>query len=492
MENEVEELPTYLKIFVYSFHFLYYPFVTQCFGEYKYKEIDVPPNFQRYFTQLTFCGVIILTLFLIKKTIGLFANLLSDITISSFLLIFSTNSLCQSQSVSTNMQGELSLLWTDEFKNPIFGVVQDKPYTDKDTSTSRSDLLGLKKARFQFDFSNGQKSKLTIAIRPDTLKSSSDQKLTQELDTRMGPVLDPAPSVQFLDGYEIQLTPFKALSASFGVFEYLNQTIEAYQSNLDFGLEIRPVTKSSGLWLRWLPEGQQGRNIVFDVILFQGNDERGEFISESSRDPRSTKYSVPGDRKNGGALSCSLQASKNNYVYGFLSYHESQNIRQIDNARLYLQIGTTYDLSLKSHDFAIALDTRYMRESFRQDSIDNEETIAELNRSHWSSKISINFELVPEFFFLSNLQYGVNHIPFSSEESDLNQDAKVREVHGSQIEMGLRSGDVQGINTQLLLTEESRKIKGNQVASFLTRENSLRNSIQRISLGVSYRFNSRI
>lgn len=417
-------------------------------------------------------------------------SLIFNTFFSISILTITSAAFCQSQNLTTNVQGDLTLLWIDDFKNPLMGIIQDKPNPDANGTTSKSDLLGLKKARFQFEFAHGKKSKLSMVVRPDSLKGPSNQSVMRELDTRVGSVLDPSPSVQFFDSYEIQLTPLKALSASFGVFEYLNQSIAAFHSNLDFGLELRPVAKSSGLWLRWIPESQKGSTAAFDMILFQGNDERGEFATQTPNDSRSSKYYIPGDRKNGGALSGSFQPTSKHYLYGFLSYHESQKVPQIDSSRFFLQIGTTYLTSIFTHPLDLALDSRYIKESFSKDPEIPEGSPAELSFSHWSSKLSGSLEIVPEFFILSNIQYGVNYLPTRDDDSDPTE--KVRKVRGYLLELGLRSGDHQGIHAQILLTEESRRVEGSRTASFITREGNFRNLMRRISLGVSYKFNSRI
>lgn len=393
----------------------------------------------------------------------------------------------QSQSVSNNMRGELSLLWADEFNNPITGVIQQQSNPDQNTSPGQSDLLGLKKTRFQFEFSSGKRSKLSIIVRPDALRNNKDLP-SKELDTRLGDSLERSPSLQFLDAYEIQLTPFKALSASFGVFEEINRPIEAYESNLAFSLELRSISKTSGILLRWLPESQKGSSIALDLIVFQGPNERGELNNLSSTDARSIKYGATGDRKNGGALSANILTSDLYLIYSFLSYYESQMIPNANNSRLFLQFGVQHQFSVMGRDLNLALDSRCMIEVITRQSDSLESAEKEMKRNHFSGKISGLFEIVPEFYALSHFQYAINMLP----DQNLSELEDAKKVSGYQFELGLRSGEAQGVYTQILLTEEARLASSDTTPAFLTESGSSRNFVQRLSMSVSYKFDSRL
>ena len=405
------------------------------------------------------------------------------------LAIFSSPIInAQSQNISTNFYGDVTVLWLDEFKSPLHGVIrQDDTQGSNDASYT---FLGLQKARFEIDFSIQQKNKLSLVLRPDVFNSGNTTNQRYELDTRLGQVLDPLPSLQFLDSYIIHIYPFKALSASIGVFEKLNQPIGAYDSYLQFALEPRPAAKTSGIWLRWSPDSSQESTVNVDMILYQGNDERGNFSNNQIKEPDSPNTKINYDRKNGGALSTSYQSSVNNFSYFFASYLESDYSQNIDSTRFYTQISHVINSQISNRRFTIAFDGRYLLDNLVQEANITEGMIKESSRKHWSGNISGSLEIMPNIYLLSRVQYGGIQKPLEKETLLLSPE--VKKIRGYAWELGIKSGEKQGIFTQALLTEDVQSVHSDYSDQFSNNARIPDSSSRRISMTITYRLNSRL
>ncbi len=399
--------------------------------------------------------------------------------------------------MASNFSGNLSLVWINQINR---------------IDQSETSSLGLKKTRFIWNWSNGKKSGLTLVFRPEAFSQSSGDgsiKMRRERDDRLGDVVDETPSLNFLDAYQIQLTPLNALRVSLGVFEQLSSVAEAYSSDLPFGLEIRPVSKTFALLFSWVPEGGRSPVFDFDIAIFQGTNERSEQGTSQDVSPKKTAVGND-DHKNGGLLATRFQLKDDMAILATLSYHEARLNELFDVSRAYLQGGFTKKLGIKSHSLnnsqlLLCVDAKYAVDKFDRKSgsaaISNQTsgesvTIADPipDRTHQSLKFSGVFEMVPEFFILGSLDFGKAMLDPARIGQTLPPDDEVK-AEGYQYEFGVKASSKQGASAQLAFATEVRQSEdqlGNRAGGFNNGDNSYRNSVQRLALNISYIFDSRL
>lgn len=414
----------------------------------------------------------------------------------------------QSISTSSNFHGDLSLIWINRNNKPKIGLIHNnvllEPHLEADTSAAS---MGLKKARFVWDWSQGKRNGLTLVFRPDALSQPQpyeNPKQRYEPDYRAGDVVDSSPTIEFLDAYQIHLSPFSALSVSLGVFENLAKSAGTYCTDLPFGLKILPVSKTFALLFSWAPEGGKNKSFDVDIAVYQGSNERGE-QPPSAMDPPSTLSATRNDQKNGGLLATQFQLNPDSEVSFTSSYHESKLNEFFDTSRAYFQVGLNQKINIKDHSILLSGDARYTVDRFdkKTQSLPTSTASSENaqlktkpapERLHRSLEFGGLFEIVPEFYLLGGLVYGEAMLDPIRIGQVTPQDDEVK-AKGHQYELGLRASSNQGASIQVAYAQEIRHSEdslGQKSGGFKNKDGSYRNSISRVAVNVSYIFDSRL
>lgn len=178
---------------------------------------------------------------------------------------------------------DLEMMYLGEFKglsSSRAAAEMRLPLAEEDQGASGYRTFGLRRARFDFDWSLPRGSSLEIRLRPDSVNYSDRNRPQRELDTRSGKTVEPMPSVHLLDEYRLRLRR-SGVDAYAGVKGDILEDYTVGPNLLGFGLRVLGPMKvfAAGISLPGVikfygDNGGSSDGLGFGLDFLSGRDDR--------------------------------------------------------------------------------------------------------------------------------------------------------------------------------------------------------------------------
>lgn len=197
-------------------------------------------------------------------------------------------------------RAETSFRYSDKLINPTSQI--NGPVHDLSLKQQSRRALGLTKAKLFLNWINNDKTSLNLALRPDYNLYQDALGVDREFDSRSGNVFRESSTLKLLDSYSVLVKAGDSFLFELGVFDSMSPTLMAYESILEFGLNVRFVRKFSGMKVIWKIDNEgfahsQPTTVLgkrFTLMVFQADNDRNEKmegnnstfdVSPTSQDP---------------------------------------------------------------------------------------------------------------------------------------------------------------------------------------------------------------
>jgi hypothetical protein len=358
-----------------------------------------------------------------------------------------------------------------------FGNNHSKPEGLMWASTSdrtSSPTMGLRLAKFGFDWRVSSKFSVELVLRPD----AAGDALVREVDTRAGQVIEESPSVRFIDQYQFIYRPSSS-SVRLGVEKEVMESYRVVADTLDFGLRVRGPEKAMAAVfdmpkLFEFNQGRDGAGVGVSAAALSGRDERhdrrhyesgGSGESPAKKDPYwgvsgSVTWTLEGDSRFG---------------IGMATIEERFDGMKVRNQ--WYQAGLRRDTALANGGrWLLAMEARQLRQGFALEGTD----ISSVSLS--SVGITTSYERLKGEGPMMGLWIG------SGELHPVGVLSESKPAKGSQLNFGWRWQMEDSLEVSALIAREWRRdgAMGGGTKGGFVHGDSTRSALSRFAVGVRY------
>lgn len=347
--------------------------------------------------------------------------------------------------------------------------------------------FGLEASSIVINANLGQSSALQLTLRPDAVNrgttSGSEEQImvTREVDTRAGEVYRRKPSLRLLDSYQLVLRPGTRLIASAGVYEQIMAIGTAYNSVLEFGLNVQLPAKFSGALLRWSDQAEGPQPVAinqhFSVAahMLQGHDDRAEAMGRPRG--RFDTGPVAQDPYQAGAVSLTYQPNRLFGIFFLGGFGDNAELRG-RRSEQFGELAAVVRSQIGDHSWTVSLDARTTQEQWRS----QEYKVAP--RSQQSLALQAAFGLLSEHWLLLGVHAGKSERPLNTVTLDA-----TKAYTGWQLDLGYRQELERGLSLEFYGCEEHRERKdatGKTSGGFPADDGEDRRTLRRMGMRLAF------
>ncbi|SMF66557.1 hypothetical protein [Pseudobacteriovorax antillogorgiicola] len=341
--------------------------------------------------------------------------------------------------------------------------------------------LGLQRVFIDLQFKH-QFSYLSMRLRPDAgLERQQDQDQVQlELDTRSGTNYRNPAALKLLDTYEIGFLKTKNFNVSYGVVDYAYRNREAYESPLDFGLQVWFPRKFSSFAIAWESSQDLSQNLEnieppryhFSLFTLETTDDRHEKLSYGDRS--SDTAPVANDPHTGVGFIGSYRPNRSHTFELFSGYMDTK----VDfgrKSRLMASAASMSDFYFSKQRLSFSYNLRYSKERWSV----SQGNYPELEQLSQTIKLSYLASRSRSFF--TGISHGVSQRPLGSDFGE-------KEIHsGYQFDLGYQAHLYDHLKIAVVLTDEVRDVEEAGVSNggFIINDETI-NRLNRLGVQLSY------
>ncbi len=359
------------------------------------------------------------------------------------------------------------LVYSDHLKRPDTSSDNLPVLNKKDSNSDRTTetttptpvsqperTLGLKDLKIGLRLTAFKESEFECVLRPDAaIERSDDKTTTREYDGRSGSTYKPRPRIQLLDTYAMGAHFSERAEAKVGVFDELLGFNYAYNSPLEFGLQVVFPRKTAAIRLHYevldpIPPTAEPLPLVgslFDIWVFSGNEDRNESIGYQS--DSFDRAPVSRDPYLGMAMGFKVLQSGGGEISGFAGYFDTkvQSSRvgeepgQVNES--FVAAGYTNRISLYGKMLKTFLDLRVSRSRWDMPT----EALPELTQESisWTNLLQISSKLAAA----EGMHMGM---------SERHTQSGKEKQSGRQLDLGIIHYTVQSLQSHLFMSAENR------------------------------------